>query len=336
MRDHNYVYSYLPQRKISEYQSSQEYQPPLQPQYQPQYQPQQQQYQPQYQTPQQQQYQSQNQQHYQPPKQPYQNPQQQYYQQQQPYQYQSERQEEQRLPQPGDQTMDNTYTIPKTRISEQYSLEDHPGEQNQPKHTFVNESVTLDEDEDADEESSAKEIMPISVKVKSNKPSPPVPPQQSIAIARQPTDEDVSTTSDDRISPDRGAEDIYPISPRLSAPQQEKVTLQGFFKMLEELNSVLPQSHSRQMFYKSGIHVDENERRELLNNADKGAFKLLDDRITSEKLSCIILDQLPSIVQNLEGGYLWPDRLVKNPPIERSYESVRLIEIHLFSFLECH
>lgn len=320
----DYLEDYLPQRKTSEQQPAQPYQqrPTQQYQQQPptQYPPQTQ-YQPQYQAPPQQQYQAQYQQHYQPQKQQHQDHQQQYYQQPQRNQYPSERQEDQRLP-PRNQPMDDTYTLPKNRMSDDYSIEEHQKVRTEPKQTFVNESSIVDEDEDADEESSAKETPPMRVEFKSTR-SASIPSQPPIPVKRQPTDEDASIASDDRFSPERTTEDVYPISPRASAPRKEKVTLQGFFKMLEELNFVLPQSHPRQMFYKPGIHVEENERRELLSNADKGAFRLLDDRITPEKLSSIILDQLPSIVQNLEGGYLWSDKLVKNPPVEKTCESIR-------------
>ncbi|CAD5119015.1 DgyrCDS7668 [Dimorphilus gyrociliatus] len=240
-------------------------------------------------------------------------------------QYVGDRLEEQKLPQ-GNQTMNDTYELDKKRRSEDFAYYEQQKNQTYSKSPVApRDSTTLDDYDDADEESSAKDPPPMRIEVskkemKNVKTTPPIPAPQP---RRSIIDEDGSSASDSRFSPERTTEDIYPISPRLSSVPPEKVTLQGFFRMLEELNYILPQAHPRQMFYKAGLHVDESERRELLINADKGASGLVDDRITPEKLSSIILDQLPAIVQNLEGGYLWSDKLVKNPPIEKTYESVR-------------
>ena len=107
---------------------------------------------------------------------------------------------------------------------------------------------------------------------------------------------------------------------------QADVTLEGLYNLLAAVQDTFASAFSSEEYYRDQL-PPMSVRKDVVNNANRGATL---SHIGGESMSMVILDQLPLVVLNCEGGCLLQDDFLCNPPVTITPNLIRT-KVHLTS-----
>ena len=107
---------------------------------------------------------------------------------------------------------------------------------------------------------------------------------------------------------------------------QADVTLEGLYNLLSAVQDTFPGAFSPEEYYRGHL-PPMSVRKDVISNANKGTTL---SHIGGESMSMVVLDQLPLVCLNCEGGCLLQDDFLFNPPVTLTSNLVRA-KVHLTS-----
>ena len=107
---------------------------------------------------------------------------------------------------------------------------------------------------------------------------------------------------------------------------QADVTLEGLYNLLAAVQDTFASAFSSEEYYRDQL-PPMSVRKDVVNNANRGTTL---SHIGGESMSMVILDQLPLVVLNCEGGCLLQNDFLFNPPVTITPNLIRT-KVHLTS-----